>query len=87
MNVEGELREEALSQVTERLQLLEAGSIPSTRLSEVALPPRARVVGDWFCEADLAFVFARRGWARRGSASRWPARLRPSRASVRGPCM
>jgi hypothetical protein len=48
MNVEGELREEALSQVTERLQLLEAGSIPSTRLSEVALPPRARVVGDWF---------------------------------------
>ena len=61
MNVEGELREEALSQVTERLQLLEAGSIPSTRLSEVALPPRARVVGDWFCEANLAFVFARRG--------------------------
>ncbi len=61
MNFEGELREEAVSQHAERLQLLEAGSIPSTRLSELALPQRVRVVGDWLCEADLVFVFARRG--------------------------
>ena len=61
MNFEGELREEALSQLTERLEHLEAGSIASSRLSELSLPQRARVVGDWFCEADLAFVFARLG--------------------------
>lgn len=34
---------------------------PCTRLGDVALPPRARILGDWFMEADLGFVFAPRG--------------------------
>jgi hypothetical protein len=38
-----------------------AGAIPFTKLKDVGIPPRRKIVGDWFCEADLSFVFAPRG--------------------------
>ena len=34
---------------------------PCTRLGELAIPPRERLLGDWFMEADLGFIFAPRG--------------------------
>lgn len=40
---------------------LKKGTFPCTRLADVPLPPRARILGDWFMEADLGFVFAPRG--------------------------
>ena len=46
------------------LDLLEAfreGAIPSTLLGELGIPPRVKLVGEWLCEADLTFVFARPG--------------------------
>jgi hypothetical protein len=50
-----------------------AGAIPFTKLKEVGIPPRRKIVGDWFCEADLSFVFAPRGlgktWFSLGLAS------------------
>jgi len=47
--------------LAERLDLFRAGVIPSTQLAELGIPPRVKLVGDWFFEADLSFVFARRG--------------------------
>jgi len=46
---------------TRIVELFERSSILSTLLSEVELPPRRPVVGDWLYEADLLFIFARRG--------------------------
>jgi hypothetical protein len=46
---------------TQIQEQFECSSIRSTQLSEVALPPRRPVVGDWLYEADLLFIFARRG--------------------------
>jgi hypothetical protein len=37
------------------------GSIPFTQLKSIGIPPRRKIVGDWFCEADLSFVYAPRG--------------------------
>ena len=34
---------------------------PCTMLAELAIAPRERVLGDWFKEADLGFIFAPRG--------------------------
>lgn len=44
-----------------RLRQFQEGSILSTQLGESGIPARRKLVGDWLCEADLAFVFARRG--------------------------
>ena len=46
---------------TRIVELFERSSILSTLLSEVELPPRRPVVGDWLYDADLLFIFARRG--------------------------
>jgi hypothetical protein len=37
------------------------GSIPFTQLKSIGIPPRRKIIGDWFCEADLSFVYAPRG--------------------------
>ena len=36
-------------------------TIPCTELKNIGIPPRRKIVGDWFCESDLGFVFAPRG--------------------------
>jgi hypothetical protein len=36
-------------------------TIPCTKLKNIGIPPRRKIVGDWFCESDLGFVFAPRG--------------------------
>lgn len=37
------------------------GAVPFPKLKEVGIPPRRPIIGDWFCESDLGFVFAPRG--------------------------
>ena len=37
------------------------GTIPFPELKSVGIPPRRKIIGDWFCEADLGFIFAPRG--------------------------
>jgi hypothetical protein len=49
------------SQQEARLKEFREGSILSTQLGKTGIPERKKLVGDWFCEADLSFVFARRG--------------------------
>jgi hypothetical protein len=50
-----------------------AGAIPFTKLREIGIPPRRKIVGDWLCESDLCFVYAPRGlgktWFSLGLAS------------------
>jgi RecA-family ATPase/biotin operon repressor len=36
-------------------------AIPAQAIKSLQLPPRRRLVGGWFCEADLCFVHATRG--------------------------
>jgi hypothetical protein len=43
------------------LEAFREASIPSTLLGELGIPPRVKLVGEWLCEADLTFVFARPG--------------------------
>jgi hypothetical protein len=37
------------------------GAVPFPELKEVGIPPRRPIIGDWFCESDLGFVYAPRG--------------------------
>ena len=37
------------------------GAVPFPKLKAVGIPPRKPIIGDWFCESDLGFVFAPRG--------------------------
>jgi hypothetical protein len=37
------------------------GTIPFPKLKELGMPPRRKLIGEWFCEADLGFIFAPRG--------------------------
>lgn len=37
------------------------GTIPFPKLKDLGIPPRRKLIGDWFCEADLGFIFAPRG--------------------------
>ena len=52
-------------QTAEKIRLLVEGLaksvIPFTSLSLMDLPKRRKILGDWFCEGDLAFLFAERG--------------------------
>jgi putative DNA primase/helicase len=43
------------------LEAISAGTVTSTELRAMALKPRQRLLGDWFCEADQGFIFAPRG--------------------------
>lgn len=36
-------------------------TIPFTRMKEIGIPERRKILGDWFFEGDLGFVFAPRG--------------------------
>ena len=42
-------------------EALRKGSIPFPNLKDVGIPPRKPIMGDWFYESDLGFVFAPRG--------------------------
>jgi hypothetical protein len=42
-------------------EALRKGSIPFPNLKDVGIPPRKPILGDWFYESDLGFVFAPRG--------------------------
>jgi len=42
-------------------QALLKGAVPFPKLKEVGIPPRRLIMGDWFFESDLCFVFAPRG--------------------------
>jgi len=50
-----------------------AGAVPFPLLKQIGIPPRRKIVGEWFCESDLSFVFAPRGlgktWFSLGLAS------------------
>ena len=37
------------------------GTVTFPELKSVGIPPRHKIIGDWFCEADLGFIFAPRG--------------------------
>jgi len=43
------------------LEAFQECTVPSTLLGTLGLPKRGRIVGDWLCEGDLSFIFARRG--------------------------
>jgi hypothetical protein len=43
------------------LEALLKGAVPFPKLKEVGIPPRRPIIGDWFCESDLGFVYAPRG--------------------------
>ena len=40
---------------------LMAGILPCTKLAALGIPPRERLLGEWFLEGDLGFIFAPRG--------------------------
>ncbi|CEF49196.1 unnamed protein product [uncultured bacterium] len=40
---------------------LNAAVVTSTELHDLELVPRKKLLGDWFCEGDLGFIFAFRG--------------------------
>jgi putative DNA primase/helicase len=40
---------------------LRAGILPCTKLAALGIPPRERLLGEWFLEGDLGFIFAPRG--------------------------
>jgi hypothetical protein len=42
-------------------EAFESATIPSTQLGSIGILPRSQLLGDWFYEADLVFVYARRG--------------------------
>ena len=65
------------------------GTLAGTELRSLVIPPRAKLLADWFCEGDLGFLFAARGvgktWlsliialavAEGGKAGPWPAASR-----------
>ena len=37
------------------------GTIPFTKLKEIGIPARRKIIGEWFCESDLCFIYAPRG--------------------------
>lgn len=51
-------QEEKKAAIYDAFQL---STIPCTKLKNIGIPPRRKIVGDWFCESDLGFVFAPRG--------------------------
>jgi hypothetical protein len=43
------------------LDALNAAVVTSSELHDLELIPRKKLLGDWFCEGDLGFIFASRG--------------------------
>ncbi len=37
---------------------------PATQLAQLALPPREPIIGDWFMQGDLGFIFGPRGFGK-----------------------
>ena len=46
---------------SEWLEHLAKGICPATALAQLNVPPRERILGEWFKEADLGFIFGVRG--------------------------
>ena len=42
-------------------EILTSGTVTSTQLHGLSITPRKRLMGSWFCEADLGFFFGPRG--------------------------
>jgi putative DNA primase/helicase len=66
----GEVREKLdkiLSQIpvagteTNWLATIDKATVTSSELRQLRLKPRRKLLGDWFCEGDLGFIFAFRG--------------------------
>lgn len=43
------------------VSILNKGRVTSIELSALTITPRAKIIGDWFCEGDLGFFFGPRG--------------------------
>jgi hypothetical protein len=56
-----DLKEEIEKNKVELINSIKNCTIPSTSLRKFKLPPREKIVGDWFRESDLGFIHARRG--------------------------
>ena len=54
-------REKKLDARAEVEEALKAGILPCTQLRVLGTPPRDKLLGDWFFEGDLKFIFAPRG--------------------------
>ena len=57
-------RLEPFAQAEEDRSLFNAfarATVPFTRLKDIGIPERRKILGDWFYEGDLGFVFAPRG--------------------------
>ena len=53
-----EKKPDALAEIGAALRV---GILPCTELASLGIPPREGVLGDWFMEGDLGFIFAPRG--------------------------
>jgi hypothetical protein len=57
----GEQKEAIEKKKAELFDAFQCSTLPSTKLKNLQIPPRQKIVGDWFRESDLGFIFARRG--------------------------
>jgi hypothetical protein len=56
-----DIKEEIEKKKLELKESIKNCTIPSTSLGGVKIPPREKIVGEWFKESDLGFIHARRG--------------------------
>jgi hypothetical protein len=54
-------KEESEKHKLELIDAIQNCTIQSTSLGKFKIPPREKIVGDWFRESDLGFIHARRG--------------------------
>lgn len=45
----------------EWIEHLAKGTCPADGLAQIAVPPREAILGDWFKDGDLGFIFGARG--------------------------
>lgn len=60
-NAEPEISGESPDLKADLLAVFDLATCPSEKLSELKIPPRAPIVGKWFKEGDLGFIFGARG--------------------------
>jgi hypothetical protein len=56
-----DIKENIEQKKVELVNSIKTCAIPSTSLGKFKIPPREKIVGDWFKENDLGFIHARRG--------------------------
>jgi putative DNA primase/helicase len=56
-----DIKEEIEKNKVELINSIKKCTIPSTSLGSFKIPPREKIVGEWFRESDLGFIHARRG--------------------------